>query len=358
MPLKALIKDKFVVSSLLSDEQWQKLKDAYLNKEFEIVIAQTGKRGYPRTSKLGLNHFAHLPGEKPPDWKSESPEHLYAKDQIVRAAIAMGWKAEPEYISNEGWIADVFLTKVVKGKELKLAFEVQWSPQTLFETEQRQEKYIESGVRCCWFFKRLPYDEKWDKPSKDIPMFRLSLGEDSQMYVEFMCKNIGLYDFVCSLLNGEIKYYSEVYLPMGLLLEIEYKFYRTTCWRCGSIQYKYLISTIMHKTKCGKEFSFIEESGQIRQPRFEEDIIKEAQNIAKEKGVELASIGLCYSKSTQKQVYSFYCHNCGALSGEYYANKEFNVSEEKFRVLKQINVNSLAKRGMDAKHWCYKVYHE
>ena len=59
------------------------------------------------------------------------------------------------------WVADVLATK---GKH-HIAFEVQWSPQTLSETSQRQSLYQDSNVRCLWLFKR-PSDIQ---ASKEVP---------------------------------------------------------------------------------------------------------------------------------------------------------------------------------------------
>jgi len=44
-------------------------------------------------------------------------------------------------VSGPDWRADVLATKTDRGKLIRLAFEVQWSPQTLEETAARQAKY-------------------------------------------------------------------------------------------------------------------------------------------------------------------------------------------------------------------------
>lgn len=60
----------------------------------------------------------------------------------------MGYEVTTE-ASGVDWRADVLATKPGKNGLIKLAFEVQWSPQTLEQTEERQQKYTRDGIRCC-----------------------------------------------------------------------------------------------------------------------------------------------------------------------------------------------------------------
>ncbi len=65
MPLRARIDNKEVISTFLSEEEWSDLKNYAKSNNVDVIIAQTKKKGYLRTSKLGLQHFVHKRGEKP-----------------------------------------------------------------------------------------------------------------------------------------------------------------------------------------------------------------------------------------------------------------------------------------------------
>lgn len=110
-----------------------------------------GVAAVPKTSTLGNYFFAHARrGECAT--ADESPEHLYCKFLIAKAALDSGWHVTTERpgVSPDGedWIEDVFCEK----RAAKLAFEVQMSPQTDEETIRRQLRYKASGVRSAWFF--------------------------------------------------------------------------------------------------------------------------------------------------------------------------------------------------------------
>ncbi|MCK4501234.1 hypothetical protein KAU11_12105, partial [Candidatus Babeliales bacterium] len=125
MPLRARIENKEVISTFLSKEEWNNLKDYIKSNNVDVTIAQTNKKGYLRTSKLGLQHFVHKRGEKPENWKPESQQHLLAKSEVLLGCKDAGWEAISEF-SKKDWIADVI---AIKGKN-RIAFEIQWSNQT------------------------------------------------------------------------------------------------------------------------------------------------------------------------------------------------------------------------------------
>ena len=132
MPLRAYIDSREVISVLLEEDEWTELKTDIKRNGLEVVIAQTSKLGYLRTSKNGLQHFVHKNGEKPEGWKPESIEHLKAKSHIVKGCNRAGWDLTTEY-SEDDWRADVLASK----SNERIAFEVQWSYQTADVTKER-----------------------------------------------------------------------------------------------------------------------------------------------------------------------------------------------------------------------------
>ena len=76
MPLRAIIEGNEINSPFLSIKEWDKLKEKIKEKSIDVIISQTNKKGYLRTSKLGLQHFVHKKGESPQNWKPEKQQHL------------------------------------------------------------------------------------------------------------------------------------------------------------------------------------------------------------------------------------------------------------------------------------------
>lgn len=169
MPLRCTdISGNTYLAWKLSKEQWDELR--LLNKEQKhLQMPCCGVWAVPKRSTLGTPYFAHArKGECAS--APETKEHLLAKMIIAQAVEDGGWNAQTEYrgFTPEGdcWIADVYAEK---GK-FKLAFEVQWSRQTLEETKFRQERYAKSGVRCLWLMKDVP---RVVSQSQELPMVPL-----------------------------------------------------------------------------------------------------------------------------------------------------------------------------------------
>ena len=183
MPLRAYIDNEEIISIYQSDEQWKELKRRLKSKESLLTLPCCRQEGFLRKSRNGLKHFVHLNTQKDCNWQPESPEHLKAKIEIIQACKLNGWNATPEY-SEKNWIADVLAVQ----NEKRIAFEVQWSQQTYEATKFRQERYNESNVRGCWFFRTAPkgfsnYDETL-VANKEIPAFRIYKGDNSQIIVQ------------------------------------------------------------------------------------------------------------------------------------------------------------------------------
>ncbi len=149
VPIRAASDQGDIHVFALDAEQWAELKAAY--KGLSLHMPCCGVAAVPKTSTRGTYFFAHARrGEC--ITADESPEHLYCKSLIAKAALEAGWTVTTERLGvspdGEKWVADVFCEKGMA----KLALEVQMSPQTDEETLRRQRRYKASGVRGAWFF--------------------------------------------------------------------------------------------------------------------------------------------------------------------------------------------------------------
>lgn len=220
MPLRATEDEHDVLAFALSEDEWNALKLSY--SERALLMPCCGSKAIPKTSKLGLQFFAH--SKKRCDSLPESPEHEYVKFLVAKAALEAGWKVKTEWRdespSGMVWVADVFCTK---GKA-KLALEVQLSPQTVSETERRQNRYRESGVRCAWIMAETATKKDIHYQSRDVPVFMISKPTVGEMpLVESFDIELNL--FVRSLLSGDVKWAEEAYI-------YNVSFIDDICWKC------------------------------------------------------------------------------------------------------------------------------
>ncbi|MBK9340609.1 MAG: hypothetical protein IPN04_08360 [Rhodoferax sp.] len=112
-----------------------------------------GSRVVLKKSSLGTQFFAHSK-KGVCITAPESVEHLFAKSQVATSLIGTDWSARTEVTGKspmgEQWIADVLLNAGSK----KVAIEIQWSPQDQEETQRRQKRYKDSGIRGLWLFRK------------------------------------------------------------------------------------------------------------------------------------------------------------------------------------------------------------
>ena len=169
MPLKAILDGKEIIGELMDYQEWKDLKKAVKDGSVKLTTACCGVECYAR-ERHGTRHFVHKHVGNC-STEGETMEHLLLKARILRGCRNAGYDVDAE-VNGDGWRADVLATK---GK-IKVAFEVQWSPQTYEETVERQKKYEDSHVRGVWLFRKIP-----DQPvsmtdvklQRDIPMFQI-----------------------------------------------------------------------------------------------------------------------------------------------------------------------------------------
>ncbi len=178
MPLRALEGDKSIHAFDLSPDEWRNLKNDYRGRG--LVVPCCSVPAVPKNSPKGLQFFAHKArGECISG--PETMQHVLGKMVIAKAAQQSGWSAMTERgglcADGRRWIADVFCSK---GKA-KVAFEVQWSPQTAEVTRERHSLYTSSGVRAAWLFQRLPDEFRYPR-DKGIPAFQMSFDKETNAF--------------------------------------------------------------------------------------------------------------------------------------------------------------------------------
>ncbi len=336
MPIRAILDDREVYSFDFTDTEWFNLSKRIKKKESNVILPCCNQSGFTRISSQGLKHFVHFKSNNSCDWKPESQEHIKSKIEIIKGCRLAGWNAIPE-VSGTNWRADVLANKENK----KIAFEVQWSYQTLDMTLLRQRKYESSGVRCCWLFKKPPKDMcdyNGDiESNKYIPAFKLIQHEDLSLRVVFDGRNIPLNLFISDLLKGRYKYCAHFRSNDKQRLNVS--LFASICYNCLRTLFSYHIlnSASYFSSTCGKKFNASAFSINIHDKI--EDRINTLRKVTKNLYKPL--IG-CFDNG------KFACPYCSA-SGPYF-NRTINW-ESKWVIDIKIDVDSITSE--EVKHWCY-----
>jgi hypothetical protein len=350
MPLRAFINGQEKISIYFSDEEWSSLKTNLKSENIKIELPCCKQNGFLRISSKGLKHFIHAKGNNSCDWKPETPEHLKAKVEVVNACIKNGWHAIPEHSEND-WRADVLAVK----NDARIAFEIQWSAQTSETTQFRQDRYKESKVRGCWFFRTIPKEyRKWEDnyhAIKEIPFFKINKSDNGDMVVRFNNSNLPIGDFVSSLLNKQIKFCDGYRAETNQ--EIEIVFFDTSCWKCHEIQQLYTVDNRI-KSCCNTEIYLAGGMWDCDDLDKHPNVVKAVLEIIKTNPeFKIGSVKKRFSKTVQESYLSFGCYSCDAIFGDFPLRTEkmdaLNYNRKQtFKV--EVDLGTITEEG---DHWCF-----
>jgi competence protein CoiA-like protein len=333
VPLRAFIDGREVIAPLVSDAEWERLRKVAAEGALTVVLPCCDSPGHLRTSKRGNKHFVHQ-RRTGCDWKPETWQHLKAKSEIVLACQEAGYQASTE-VAGKDWRADVMASKGA----VRIAFEVQWSPQTLEETEMRQERYRRDGIRGCWFFRAPPVL----MARQDLPLFRLSVQENAAQVDLDDNQSFALRDLVRTLLGGKVKFCPR----MTFRYRARVDFYRVKCEKCQQEFHVYALAGEHLASGCGviqerKPTDFWGLSA-LSTPEMQKGLAgfirtREGKNL-RPGTIKLRTANMDWLKKM-----SFGCPNCDAyFAAERYAPSQAECSFE-------LDLGSIA---LDNPHWCY-----
>ena len=302
MPLRAKLNSEDVYAYEFNENSWNELKVSY--KKQPLMMPCCDNKAIPKVSKLNNYFFAHARKGSCTS-AQETLEHIFLKTLIAKIASSLEWNVITEKVGEtpEGdrWIADVFCTK---GKK-KIAFGIQWSPQTETEFKRRQEKYIRSCVRTAWLYK-LRHNQEYFPTNYEIPAFGIQYKKDSnEMYVPQFNQTID--DFVRGMLTGKLKWRPhEGEELVGKLIT-----YVQQCWKC-----KKNTRVILGVGFYGKDGTDLELAG-FHEDGIPEFILQQIDNSVLVKS-GIGSIKSPYHKTMQEAYISNGCRYCDAVQGSSY----------------------------------------
>jgi len=252
MPLKALLDGRPLLAPLLGDRDWAEL---YFQRQ-RLVLPCCPDRAVQMRGGAGttrIQHFSHAPAPTC-QFRAETMAHLRAKVEIARACADAGWAVDIEHAEAD-WRADVLADR---GGQ-RVAFEVQWSRQTLAETEVRQARYRAAGVRGCWFFRYPPREVRRSgsdtdlEARQDLPLFGLATDRGR----DISCVQVGghaypLGQVVGALLGRRIAFRSHrTFLGRHV---VDITFHDRVCPSCGALCRVYRVGAredVVPRAPCG-----------------------------------------------------------------------------------------------------------
>jgi len=203
VPLKAVVEGETIIGPDLLKEEWADLMLRH-KKGLTVRMGCCGAAGHLRVSKKGTQHFYHA-ADSVCHYEQESWEHLEIKYLVYRICQAENWETYVEFPSpDRNWISDVYATR--DGR--RVVFEIQISPISLHDLEERDRKYRAKGIESYWlldnFLGRSRDFASWcnshrfkeaDRPEKPVPYIDPLLfetGPENHIFIAKGIRSVGL----------------------------------------------------------------------------------------------------------------------------------------------------------------------
>ena len=258
-----------------------------------------------KTSTRGLNFFAHK-SRGPCQSAPETEAHLALKMLAAQAARRAGWGCSTEASgsspSGETWTADVLAYK----GQAKVAIEIQWSPQTNEESERRQDRYRQSGVRCLWLFRRSGFPV-----SKDFPAACISGDVATGFEAQLSGQAMPLDEFLDAAFARRFRYG----IPLGAKAIVRIQSGVLGCWKCGVVT---RIVTFIEVCVGPHRF-------QLTVPDLSD--FPDLWASCEERIPKASRIGVIksrYSRTIEQSYMSNGCYDCDALIGQHFEHDAWN----------------------------------
>lgn len=360
MPLKCLHHQNPIFAFDYDEAGWDQLKASH-RAEPCLTMACCGAKAILKVSKLGTRFFAHHAIGYCSS-ATETEEHLLAKTLVCQAARAAGWSADTEVRgqtpAGEEWIADVLATK----GHAKVAIEIQWSRQGTAESQRRQRRYAESGVRGLWLLRHPDLLVERDTPTfllevradESTAVVRLPSSRHELRWLTQRNKGEGLHwnqtipleAFISGALSGALRFAPAI----GQSLPVSLCATEIRCWRCQQAT-----STVQGLTvEISQRFAGhpdlhinLDELDNGDEPA---PWVASVFPIALLKQHGIGVIKPRYSRTANERYLSNGCQHCDALQGRFFEHEEGRDAEDVCQyevILTRELVEQLARHGND-----------
>jgi len=277
--------------------------------------------------------------------------HDVIKRQVLLICNNLGFQAKQEY-SGKDWRADVFVIV----NDIKYAFEIQTTRQSLNRTLERQEKYKRDGIFGCWLFEK--GQARMEDEREDLPVFLIKNIENKTIVSIKDRKELPLEIFISDFLQNRIKFCKTLRLSKA-----EIKFVKVKCWKkeCGS---EYLIYYISDFTSpCNTKIFRNEEMWVSNKLAMSPEVmtkINEYTKFAKENNLKIGTIKERLSKTVGNSYLSFGCPKCDAIFGDWFLQETIIDTIYGHGIFDKLLIKGDFKNrfGQDIPHWCHPGEHD
>lgn len=279
---------------------------------------------------------------------AESHNHLRLKGEILRLCDALGYTAISEAGVGRAR-ADVLARKGTTA----IAFEIQWSPESLGKTKARQQRYLTQGVQGCWLF-REPTKQARTREASGLPIFHV--GEQEGAYQVALLdrrRHAPLADFIAAFLQGGIKFCEAARTMKKQRAELV--FYPMDCWKCRATNHAFALEPYL--SSCNFKLLEMGSLWTGERPEFSPEILGALQRtLTADSRIRLGPIKARHSKTVEKSYRSFGCIECDSIFGDWFINVaglEARQTEGNIRLPVDITLENALELAVP--HWCYPV---
>ena len=269
------------------------------------------------------------------------------KSAIIDVCKTLGYTVS-EKRHRKGLKADLY----VEANGQTCAFEIHATPKPLRLIQERQAKYIQDGIACCWLFEQESRNktEEFNK----VPLFKFIQSTNGEFNVSLKGrKTLSLMEFIRDFINDCIKFCQHVKRSP----KIDVKFLKMDCWNCGAENYIYHIWPL--KSVCNADLNYKDALWDSDNLIFHPVIVRkinEYVNSDRGKHLPIGEIKERYSRSAEHSYLSFGCCECDAIFGDYYV-KETILESQYYEDLivdhVEIEVNDDEIMQAELPHWCH-----
>lgn len=276
-------------------------------------------------------------------------DHAAIQRAVVSACAGAGFDAKEEF-RGSGWRADILATR----GSFRVAFEIQLSAQTLARTLERQVRYREDGIECCWLFERPIPKLKDERP--DLPVFYAAKeGEGDYRVCLSDRKEMPLAMFVRAWLHREIRFCEIARAADSQRTRIN--FFESQCWKCHAWNHIYWADVEM-RAMCNAIARPFENAWDSSKFEYRPEVIRAVRRFLETdegRRLRVGDIKMRHSKTVGNAYVSFGCYKCDSIFGDFYVCEEqqFAALDNDCVAFFMEDIRLSLPSALPFPHWCH-----
>lgn len=280
---------------------------------------------------------------------AESLEHSELKSEIRRICERIGFK-----VGIEARIGRTRVDALATRGNRSVAFEIQWSPQTISKTAIRQQKYRDLGIEGCWLF-REPHAKRSGKHNETptLPIFLVS-GGNWEYRVSLIDKRriVPLEEFLSAFLLNGIRFCSNARTMDRQ--KARAMFFPMKCWRCHAANHVFYLEP--YYSSCNFKLEEMASLWSGERPEFRPEILSVVQKALLDGSldIKMGAIKVRHSKTANSAYRSFGCFKCDSIFGDWFvrgAVMEAIYADDNIPLEAEVSIEPPIE--LPVPHWCF-----